>query len=313
MHETRRAVLEAIDERTVSGPALADRLDISRAAVWKHVEALREAGFTIDSGEDGYTLVDVPEFGGDAVAFGLAADVTVEFHERIGSTNERARALAADGASDVVVLADEQTGGRGRLDRVWASPSGGVWLSILLRPTLAPADVPLLTLAAGVATVRAVEPLGVDARLKWPNDVLVPTPADPTDERKLAGILTESAGETGRTEWVIVGIGLNANVDANTLPEGATSLSATAGPVNRRRLVQRLLESFDTLRKTPDEVLPAWREVSSTLGRRVRVETQSETVVGTAVDVEDPGLLVLETEDGTARVHAGDCEHLRPT
>jgi len=312
VHETRRAVLEAIDEAPVSGPALADRLDVSRAAVWKHVEALRASGFTIESGEDGYALVDVPEYGGDAVAFGLAADFTVEFHERVGSTNERARALAAEGAADVVVLADEQTGGRGRLDRVWASPSGGVWLSILLRPELPPTDVPLLTLAAGVATVRAVEPLGVDARLKWPNDVLVPTSAGSTGERKLAGILTESAGETGRTEWVIVGIGLNANLDAGALPEGATSLRAAVGDVNRRRLVQRLLTSFDALRRAPEEVLPAWREVSSTLGRRVRVETQTETVVGTAVDVEAPGLLIVETEDDTLRVHAGDCEHLRP-
>lgn len=312
MNETRHAVLEAIADGPIGGPALAERLDVSRAAVWKHIEALRASGFTIDAGEDGYALDEVPAFGGAAVAFGLQAPFEVEFHETIGSTNDRARALAADGASDVVVLADRQTGGRGRLDRGWASPSGGVWLSILLRPALASTEVPLLTLAAGVATVRAVDAVGVDAGLKWPNDVVLPDPTDSGAERKLAGILTESAGETGRTDWVIIGVGLNANVDAGTLPDGATSLRDIAGDVDRRRLVQRLLESFDALRDDPEAILPAWRAASSTLGRRVRVEAASETVEGTALDVEPPGRLVIETDDGPVRVHAGDCEHLRP-
>jgi len=215
---------------------------------------------------------------------------------------------------NVVVLADEQTGGRGRLDRLWASPSGGVWSSVLLRPDLPPAQVPLLTLATGVATVRAVEPLGVDAGLKWPNDVLVGRQGgDPrADEPKLAGILTEMAGEADRTAWVVVGVGLNANVDADALPPGATSLREQVGDVDRRELVQRLLASLDALVTAPERILPEWREVSLTLGRRVRVTTASGAVVGTATDVEPPGRLVVETDDGPVRVHAGDCEHLRP-
>lgn len=317
MQETRRAVLETLDDGPVSGPALAERLGVSRTAVWKHVDALREAGFEVEGGEDGYALASVPEFGGSAVEFGLDAPFDVEFHDSIGSTNARARELAEAGAGDVVVLADEQTGGRGRLDRAWASPSGGVWTSLLLRPDLRPAEVPLLTLAAGVATVRAVESVGVDAGLKWPNDVLVPSGDGTGAERKLAGVLTEMAGETDRTDWVIVGIGLNANVDAGALPPGATSLreergGGEDGDVERRRLVQRLLESFDELRTDPDVVLPAWREAALTLGRRVRVTTPDGEVVGEAVDVEAPGQLVIETENGPVRVHAGDCEHLRP-
>jgi BirA family biotin operon repressor/biotin-[acetyl-CoA-carboxylase] ligase len=236
----------------------------------------------------------------------------VEYHDSIGSTNARARALASDGAADVVVLADEQTGGRGRLQRAWASPSGGVWLSVLLRPALPPASVPLLTLAAGVATVRAVEPAGVEPRLKWPNDVLVAAPDGSEDELKIAGILTEMAGEADRTEWVVVGIGVNANVDPESLPPGATSLRELVGDAERRSVVQRLLREFDSLRGAPDAVLPAWRRVSSTLGRRVRVTAASGDVVGEATDVEFPGRLVVETDDGPVRVHAGDCEHLRP-
>lgn len=312
MNETRRAVIDALEDGPVSGPILADRLDVSRTAVWKHVEWLRGAGFGIESGDAGYALTSVPEFGGPAVEYGLDAPFSVEYHEAIDSTNARARELAEAGAEDVVVLADEQLGGRGRLDRAWNSPSGGAWLSMLLRPDLPPAEVPLLTLAAGVATVRAVESVGVEATLKWPNDVLVPENDGSGGERKLAGILTEMAGEADRTSWVLVGIGVNANVDAESLPAGATSLRALVGDVERRAVVQRLVEEFDRLRADPTTVLPAWRAVSSTLGRHVRVATPSGDVVGEATDVEFPGRLVVDTEDGLVRVHAGDCEHLRP-
>lgn len=218
MNETRRAILEALDDGPVSGPDLAESLEVSRAAVWKHVEELRDAGFDIESGPAGYDLLEVAPYGSDAVEFGLEAPFSVEYHETIGSTNTRARELAVDGATDVVVLADEQTGGRGRLEREWTAPSGGVWLSIVVRPAIAPSRAPLYTLAAAVATAKAAREAGVDARIKWPNDVVIPV-GDEGDYRKLTGILTEMEGETDRIEWLIVGPGTNANIDAEALPE----------------------------------------------------------------------------------------------
>ncbi len=308
MQETRRDVLDALATGPVSGPDLAEELGLSRAAVWKHVEALRGAGFEIESDGAGYRLADVSGFGGAAVEFGLEAPYTVEYHDSVQSTNDRARELAAEGGENVVVLADEQTGGRGRLDRAWASPSGGVWLSILLRPGVPPARTPLFTLAAAVATVRAAREAGVDAVIKWPNDVLV---AD--SERKLAGVLTEMGGETDRLDWLVVGVGVNANVDPAAVPgERATTLRAAAGDVDRRAFTQRLVEEFHTLRGHPDRVLPAWRDRASTLGRRVRVETPGGEVTGEAVDVTHPGSLVVETTGGRVEVTAGDCDHLRP-
>jgi BirA family biotin operon repressor/biotin-[acetyl-CoA-carboxylase] ligase len=310
MQQTRHGVLDAIADGPVSGPTIADRLDVSRAAVWKHIEALREAGFEIDGGDDGYELVSVPEFGGAAVSFGLDAPFEIEYHDSIPSTNDRARELAAEGREDVAVVADEQTGGRGRLDREWTSPSGGVWLSILLRPTVPPADAPVFTLAAAVATTRAAREAGVDAAIKWPNDVLVTDEAG--TDRKLAGILTEMEGEADRVSWIVVGIGINANVDGAALVDGATSLREAGGDVDRRAFTQRVLEVFHELRSDPEAVMPAWRELADTLGRRVRVDTPGGEVVGEAVDVEFPGTLVIETDEGTVRVSAGDCEHLRP-
>ncbi|WP_336003051.1 biotin--[acetyl-CoA-carboxylase] ligase [Halorientalis halophila] len=326
MQDTRHAVLDALADGPVSGPDIADRLDVSRAAVWKHVEALRDAGFEIASTDAGYELAAVPDFGGEAVEFGLEAPFEVEYHDAVPSTNDRARELAAEGREDVVVLADEQPGGRGRLNRAWSSPSGGIWLSILCRPTVPPADAPAFTLAAAVATTRAAREAGVDAVIKWPNDVLVPTgtgasqtesddvlvPDEEGDTRKLAGILTEMEGEADRVSWLIVGIGVNANVDVADLVEGATSLRAETGDVDRRAFTQRLLEEFHDLRTDLERVVPAWREHADTLGRRVRVETPGGEVVGEAVDVEFPGTLVVETDEGPVRVTTGDCEHLRP-
>lgn len=307
MQETRAEILEALGNGPVPGPELAAELGISRAAVWKHIEQLRDSGFTITSDGDGYELETIPEYGSEAIEFGLDAPYEVEYHESIVSTNTRARELAAQGEENVVVLADEQTGGRGRLDREWSSPSGGIWLSLVLRPDIPAAHAPVYTLAAAVATARAAREIGVDASIKWPNDVLV-------DGKKLSGILTEMEGEADRISWLVVGIGVNANVGTDELPtdQDATSLLLEEGEVDRRQVTQSLLTEFSELTTDTDRILPAWRKLSATLDRDVRVDTPEETVRGTAVDIEYPGALVVDSGDGQVTVTTGDCEHLRP-
>ncbi len=305
MQETRGRILDSLADGPVSGPAIAEKLGVSRAAVWKHIEALRDAGFEIESQGDGYVLTAVPEFGGPAVEYGLAAPFDVEFHDSIESTNDRARELATAGESNVAVLADEQVGSRGRLERVWHSPSGGIWISLVCRPDIPPAHAPIYTLAAAVAVTDALSSVGLDAGIKWPNDVLV-------DGKKLTGILTEMEGEADRVSWIVVGIGINANVDAETVPETATTIREQIGDVDRAALTRTLLERFEELRDEPERVLEAWRRAAVTLDRRVRIETPGGEIIGEAVDVEFPGTLIVETEDRTAHVTAGDCEHLRP-
>ncbi|MCG1003675.1 MULTISPECIES: biotin--[acetyl-CoA-carboxylase] ligase [Halobacterium] len=312
MNETRRAVLDALADGPVAGPALAERLGISRTAVWKHVEALREAGFAVESAADGYVLASVPEYGAEAIEFGLEAPFDVEYHDALPSTNDRARELAAEGASDAVVLADRQTGGRGRRGREWSSPSGGVWLSLVLRPDVPPARAPLVTLAAAVAVTDAAREAGVDAAIKWPNDCIVPREGAERGGDKLAGVLTEMEGEASRVSWVVVGVGVNVDVDPEELAGDATSVRAEGGETDRRLFVQRFLERFDALRGDPEAILDAWRERAATLGERVRVETADGDIVGDAVDVTEHGALVVDTDDGQRVVHAGDCQHLRP-
>ena len=311
MNDTRRRVLDALAAGPVTGPALADDLDVSRAAVWKHVEALRDEGFGVESTDDGYVLGRVPEYGGPAVEFDLDAPYKVEYHDSLGSTNDRARELGDAGAEDVVVVAAEQTGSRGRLDREWTAPRGGVYASALVRPDVPPAQAPVFTLAAAVATANAAREAGVDAGIKWPNDVLVPDGDGGT--RKLAGILTEMEGEADRVSWLVVGIGANVDVPAGELPAGGTSVRLEGGVADRRSFAQRTLEEFHDL-ATGDlsGILSAWRERSLTLGQRVRVNTPGGVVEGVATDVEFPGALLVETDDDVVRVTAGDCEHLRP-
>jgi len=304
-------VLDALADGPVTGPALADALDVSRAAVWKHVEALRDEGFVVESTDDGYVLEAVGEYGGLALAHELDAPYEIEYHDSIGSTNDRARELAGEGARDVAVVAAEQTGGRGRLDREWTAPRGGVYVSGLVRPAVPPAHVPVFTLAAAVATANAAREAGVDAGIKWPNDVLVPT--DDGGTRKLAGILTEMEGEADRVSWLVVGVGVNVDVGSDDLPPGGTSVRVEGGTLDRRAFAQRVIEGFhDLVSGDLDAVLPAWRERALTLDERVRVDTPGGVVEGVARDVEFPGALVVETDDGDVRVTAGDCEHLRP-
>jgi BirA family biotin operon repressor/biotin-[acetyl-CoA-carboxylase] ligase len=233
----------------------------------------------------------------------------VRWHDRLPSTNDLAMSLAEIQVPEgTVIVAEEQTAGRGRLGRPWVSPRGGVWLSVILRPRLALARGPLVGLAAAVAVARAIRiTTGALARLKWPNDVLV-------NGRKVAGILVE-AGPGG--EWLVVGIGVNANVPRDALPEEpdrpATSLMEEVGaPVDRGVLVRTLFREFERLYDDLQAdrtlaVLRRWREMADTLGRPVRVEMARGALEGIAADIGEDGSLLVRLRDGSLqRVVAGD-------
>lgn len=291
----------ALLDRLHDGPVPAETVD--EAALSR----LQAAGVETRRDEDTVVLVGLPEYGWPAVAAGLAAPYDVELHDTLPSTNDRARELAVAGRAGVAVLAVEQTAGRGRRDRTWSSPPGGVWCSLALRPTVPPARRGVLPLVGAVAVTRSARELGVPATIKWPNDVLV-------GGRKLAGVLTES-GRTadGDEPWLVLGMGVNADVPASALPPDATSLRQETGDqVDRAAVARAVLEAVATLADDPDGALAAWRALADTLGREVRVETDTGTVTGRATAVTETGALVVATGDGERTVTAGDCEHLRP-
>lgn len=242
----------------------------------------------------------------------------VEHHERIGSTNDRARALAREGAPEwSVVLADEQASGRGRSGRRWHSAGGDLFLSVLLRPQIPPELIGLLPLAAGVAVAEALRPFGVEARLKWPNDVTA-------GGRKLAGILTEAISEGPAVEAVVIGVGVNLALEPSSLGGELASLATSLrtetgrdpGPLAAAAgVLTRLAVCYDRLtRGGAAELLPAWKALALPWwGRRVQVRSGGRLLTGLAEDVDARGALVLRGDDGARlTVLAGDARELRP-
>jgi BirA family biotin operon repressor/biotin-[acetyl-CoA-carboxylase] ligase len=238
----------------------------------------------------------------------------VEWQDETVSTSDRVKALARAGAPEwTTVLAERQSGGRGREGRAWASPPGGLYLSVLLRPRFE--RVGLLPLAAGVAVAEAAEGLGVRVELKWPNDVLA-------SGRKLAGILAEAASGSGGVEWVVLGVGLNVALDAAALPPGlagaATSLRAegVADPSVAdvaASVLERLGVWYDALGSGPARVVSAWRSRSvAWWGGQVEVRTGDGGLEGRLVEVDDDGALVVEVGGRRRRLLSGEVRRLRP-
>jgi BirA family biotin operon repressor/biotin-[acetyl-CoA-carboxylase] ligase len=243
----------------------------------------------------------------------------VEWVARTGSTNADLMDLARAGGPEQVLVADEQTAGRGRLGRVWQAPAGASLLcSILIRPGGRPADAPLITMALGVAAVEACDTVaGVELGLKWPNDLVAVGVGPDGSDRKLSGLLAESMVADGRIEAVVAGIGINVNWPEETPPELAdiaTSLRHLAGrDVDRVQLLIELLLRFEHHLDHAAGLDAAYRQRSATLGRTVRVERPNGDLVGRAVDFESDGALVVDVE-GQAEwvtVHVGDVVHLR--
>ncbi|KON29741.1 hypothetical protein AC482_05755 [miscellaneous Crenarchaeota group-15 archaeon DG-45] len=236
----------------------------------------------------------------------------IHLMEEASSTNEVAKGLAHAGAEEgCVVVAERQRQGRGRLGRRWHSPAGGLWFSVILRPEMDAREAPRLTLTAAVAIANAIRgALGLQAEVKWPNDILV-------RGRKVCGILTETVLKGGELCFVVLGIGINANIDKGELPgdvgESAATLREASGEeVDRNTLLCRCLEQLEAHYAMLGEgginsILEEWRRLAPLLGEEVEVRGLDLRVRGRALDVDEDGALVLELDDGARyRVISGD-------
>lgn len=305
----------------VSGAALSDKLGLSRTAVWKYVEQLRKLGYRIDAiPARGYRLLEVPDRLTQLELAPLLATRelgrTLHHYETIGSTNGEAFKLAQEGAfHGEVVIAEQQTEGRGRRGRVWVSPAGkNLYLSAILRPELPPSRAPEVTLVAAVALAETIREAGAEAFIKWPNDVQV-------DGRKVAGILTELSADVERVHFIVLGVGVNLNSPPSDFPpevaETATSLMGARNQrVPRALFTAALLTKLETWLDTWTEqgfapVRDAWKKLSSTLGQEVLVRSENRELRGVAEDIDDSGALVLRVDGKLERVLAGDVEQLR--
>lgn len=315
MKDELLSLLEKYD--FVSGETLAEKLGVSRAAIWKQIESLRRLGYEVESIRNkGYRLISKPDI---PYSMEIVRNLDTKFigrklyyFKKLPSTNLFARELVDQKVSNgSVVAADVQTHGRGRKDRTWFSPTGGLWFSVIIYPDIPPRKSMMLTMAASLGVVDAIKTItGIVPLIKWPNDVLI-------KGKKVCGILTEIDAEMDRINFAIVGIGLNVN---NTLPKDfvkyATTLRQECGSkVSRVQLLRSILKSFDEqyeklARGKYDDIRKNWLEFSQIIGKHVRVQEGSIGLEGIVDDVDEDGSLILKNDDGIHRVLSGDVEVL---
>jgi BirA family transcriptional regulator, biotin operon repressor / biotin---[acetyl-CoA-carboxylase] ligase len=302
----------------VSGEEASSYLNVSRTAVWKHIRALRGMGYRIDAVPSrGYRMLETPDLLiPEEVVAGLKT-MRIGRHLRYfsdtGSTNEEAFRLAEEGAEEgTVVIAETQSKGKGRLGRQWESPAGvNLYCSVILRPPIVPVRAAQMTFLSAVAVVRAIiATTTLRPFIKWPNDLLI-------NGRKVAGLLNEMSAETEKVNFIVLGIGVNINMELKQFPDRlrhpATSLFLEAGkPVRRSAFTRALLESLDDLYGTYleegyDPIREEWLKYCNSLDREVRVTFHESHLTGRARGIDDEGALLVELADGrTERVLAGD-------
>jgi len=321
MDEEILRFLRESSSRFISGEEISRQLRVTRTAVWKRINHLRSLGYEIEaSTRSGYRLMRSPDLLIPSEVKPLLKTKwmgsTIHYFQAVDSTNSKAYELALDGAGEgEAVIAESQEKGRGRLERHWFSPPFlNLYLSVILRPKIPPSQTSLITLMAAVPTAETIKKYsGLDPLIKWPNDILL-------KDRKVAGLLNEIHSEMDRIHFVILGIGVNLNMDGKMFPKEirtlATSLKEETGrKISRKDFVQTLLYELEEwysifLKEGSETILKAWRERAQIKGRPVKVTSFGETLTGVAIDVDSDGALILETADGKRkRVVAGDIEY----
>ena len=325
MNEAAFKVLEVID--TADGPVSSEEigrtLGITRSTVTRHIHELRALGYDISSQKTGYRVIKRSEkLLPYEIARGLQTQVigkTIRFFERTASTTWIAKQMLTEQdpaqLHGTVIIAEEQTGGVGRLGRAWVSPPGGIWTTIILKPAIPVDHVFMVTMAASIAVVRAIrKECDLGALIKWPNDILI-------GNKKVAGILLELSAEGASVKYCILGMGIDANLPladlTPALRQQVTSLAAEMGrPVDRAPFLAAVLKEFERHLSLLEEreyetVVREWKSLSGTLEHRVRIHTMNRTFEGDAVDIDEYGALIVRKDTGAVeRVIAGDCTHI---
>ncbi len=304
----RYKILDILREKKgfVSGEELGGLLGVSRAAIWKNINRLKEEGYDIESvSKKGYRLND----SADILNTNEIKYDNVIYVKKVDSTNDECKRQAEKGCqSGLLVVSDCQTGGKGRLGRDWYSkPAEGLYMSILLKPNISPLEAPQLTLLAGMSVAKAIKKItGLNAGIKWPNDVVV-------NGKKICGILTEMSAEIERIRYVVTGIGVNINneVFGKELKEKATSVFLETGKKYKRNIfidhiVSRLTEYYSLYCK---EGFAAFKDEYNSLclnvGKIVRT-SGNIPIKGKALGVNDKGELLIETDTNIVPVRSGE-------
>jgi len=314
--------LKAHNTEYLSGQDLSDVLRISRVAVWKHIKKIREMGYKIESKQKlGYRLESNTDSllpweitsGLKTKKFGKRA----YYFESIDSTQNQAMKMVSDVDDGTIIIAEKQTSGKGRSGRKWISPKGGIWFSIVMHPKFDISVITLFPLASSLALSYAIEKtLGIKSELKWPNDITI-------KGKKVAGMLVDASIESNKIERLILGVGINFNVDVKQIEKilkdtpnfyGIASLSDQNKSIKPVSLLQAFLielEQVYNLLNSGDskKIIKEWTKRSSTIGLNVELNTDDGKIKGIAVKIDDDGALVISENKKNIRVTSGDITH----
>lgn len=312
MESTRDKLIEIlsnIKDGYISGQKLSDELNISRSAIWKHMKELEKDGYEIEAkSRKGYRIIGFPEKPSEnTIKWGLNTKwlgKTVIHRETINSTQILAHEYAQNGAEHgTIVIAEEQTKGRGRINRPWNSTKGkGVWMSMILRPEILPQQAPQLTLLTATVLADVLRSnCNVDPLIKWPNDILI-------NKKKCAGILTEMQAEQDQIWYVIIGIGLNVNQDKDDIPEElqskATSLYIETDKTRSiNDFIQKILVQFEKsfnvyLEKGFKEIKEKWESYGFRIGEEIKIKTLKEEWKAPFLGISEDGALLTQSKEG---------------
>ncbi len=312
-------MLKKAEGKFISGESIANNFNVSRTAIWKHIQKLKELGYDIQSyGSRGYSLPELPDLlFPEIIQDNLHTKIIgveparIIYFDSTESTNIIAKKLAADNAAEgTIIIAEEQTGGKGRLDRKFFSPKyKSILFSLILRPKCLPKDAPKFTLMAAVAIILAMKKFNLSAGIKWPNDIIF-------DNRKVVGILTEMSAAIEQVNYIVIGVGINANISAEDFPEDIKKIAASLAEMNGNNNISRtdffcaVLEEFDKLYSEMnfENIFELWRKYNITLNQNVKVISaeSGDIFTGKAIDIDSDGALVISTDTGNKTVYAGD-------
>ncbi|MFH1013030.1 MAG: biotin--[acetyl-CoA-carboxylase] ligase [Thermoplasmatota archaeon] len=317
MNQKRNDIIQMLKPgKIISGQEIARTIGISRTAVWKHIKLLQKNGYIIESTrQKGYRLQGLPEIPIEEIESHLHTSCIgsrLMFFPSLTSTNEYVNKMVKQQYPEgTVVIAETQTFGRGRKQRTWCSPKGGLWFSLLLHPKLPPQKAMIVTMATSIALAEAIkETTGLEVRIKWPNDLLI-------NGKKVCGILTELSAEMDQIDYMIIGIGMNVN---NKLPDSllhtAISLEQlTSQPISLMNLLIASLSLLDEwymqVRKNNERLIrDTWLSLSDMIGKQIEVKQETSLMKGVVIGITENGGLLIETQEGTKQIVSGDISYI---
>ena len=316
--------LQTHNTEYLSGQDLSDVLRISRVAIWKHIKKIQELGYVVESKQKlGYKLISNSDLLLPwEITSGLKTKIIGQqayYFDSLDSTQNQALKMAGDPANDgSVIIAEKQTGGKGRSGRKWVSPKGGIWLSLILYPKFDISITTLFPIASALALSKAIEQVfKISPELKWPNDLTIKS-------KKLAGMLVDVSLESNKIEKLVLGVGINFDVDVKGMEKtlkktpnfyGVASLGEHKKEVKASYLVQvffiELEKIYESLNKKDiKKIISEWTERSSTIGKEIEIDTVNGKIKGKAIKIDDDGALVINSNNKMTKIIAGDIIHL---